>query len=79
MNTKERTRFIFAILIMVLALMILMRFGPIQAELLVAGGLMIIYFALNGYYAWQEQSDREMKGSILLAFVVAIVMIFYFS
>ena len=53
MNTKERTRFIFAILIMVLALMILMRFGPIQAELLVAGGLMIIYFALNAYYAWQ--------------------------
>ena len=79
MNTKERTRFIFAILIMVLALMILMRFGPIQAELLVAGGLMIIYFALNAYYAWQEQSDREMKGSILLAFVVAIVMIIYFS
>ena len=79
MNTKERTRFIFAILIMVLALMILMRFGPIQAELLVAGGLMIIYFALNAYYAWQVQSDREMKGSILLAFVVAIVMIFYFS
>ena len=79
MNTKERTRFIFAILIMVLALMILMRFGPIQAELLVAGGLMIIYFALNAYYGRQEQSDREMKGSILLAFVVAIVMIFYFS
>lgn len=79
MDTKERTRFIFSVLIMVLGIMIILKFGPIQAELLVAGGLMVVYFSLNAYYAMQEHADREMKGNLLMAFIVAIVMIFYFS
>lgn len=79
MNTRERTRFIFVVLLLVLSFMILVGYGPREAELQVAGGLIVIYFGLNAYYSWCDQNDRDMKAYLLMAFVVTIFMVFYFS
>ena len=66
MNTRERTRFIFVVLLLVLSFMILVGYGPREAELQVAGG---------DVYKRQELGWRFMKTLVILRLVRCVIAV----